>query len=58
MSNKSFNKLKKYVKDKFDSKDVKFTKKKKLFFKSQINNLFGEYFLLDDDKYFISKKKI
>lgn len=57
VSNKSFNKLKKYIKDKFDSKDVKFAKKKKLLFKSQINNLFGKYFLLDDDKYFIAKKK-
>ena len=54
---KSFNKLEKYVKDKFDSKDIKFTKKKKFLFKSQINNLFGKYFFLDGDKYFVAKKK-
>ena len=54
---KSFNILVKYVKDNFDSKDIKFTKDEKFLFKSQINNLFGNKFLIDGDKYFISKKK-
>ena len=57
VSSKSIIDLKKYVKDEFNAVDVKFIKNKKFFFKSQAKNLLGKYFLLDDDKYFISKKK-
>lgn len=57
VSSKSIIDLKKYVKDEFNAVDVKFIKNKKFFFKSQAKNLPGTYFFLDDDKYFISKKK-
>jgi len=53
---KSLDILKKYIKDKFDSKDIKF-KDKKFLFKSQINNLFGKKFLIDGEEYFVSKIK-
>ena len=57
VSSKSIIDLKKYVKDEFNAVDVKFIKNKKFFFKRKAKNLLGKYFLLDDDKYFISKKK-
>ena len=57
VSNKSRIDLTKYVKDEFNALNVKFTGNKKFFFKSQTKNLLGKYFLLGDNKYFISRKK-
>ena len=53
---KSINNLEQYVKNQFNAADIEI-KNKKFYFKSQLSNLLGQYFFINDDKYFISKKK-